>query len=42
MAAVDQHVSDLKALRAGDVLSIRTTLIGIKDRSLRFCARDDQ
>lgn len=36
MAAVDQHISYVKELRAGDVLSIRTTLVEFKERSLRF------
>ena len=36
MAAVDQHISYVKEVHAGDVLSIRTTLIEFKERSLRF------
>jgi acyl-CoA thioester hydrolase len=36
MAAVDQHISYLQELRAGDVVTIRTTLLELKERSLRF------
>ena len=36
MAAVDQHISYLRELHAGDVVTIRTTLIEIKQKSLRF------
>src|SRR5580692_5332033 len=36
MAAVDQHISYIEELRAGDVVTIRTTLIEFKEKSLRF------
>jgi len=36
MAAVDQHISYIEELRAGDLVTIRTTLIELKQRSLRF------
>ena len=36
MAAVDQHISYLKELHAGDVVTIRTTLLEIKEKSIRF------
>jgi acyl-CoA thioester hydrolase len=36
MAAVDQHLSYLQELRAGDVVSVRTTLLEIKEKSIRF------
>jgi acyl-CoA thioester hydrolase len=36
MAAVDQHISYLRELRAGDVVSVRTTLIGFKEKSVQF------
>jgi acyl-CoA thioesterase FadM len=39
MAAVDQHVSYIEELRAGDVVTIRTTLIEFKEKSLRFLLR---
>ena len=36
MAAVDQHISYIQELHAGDIVSVRTTLLEIKDKSLRF------
>lgn len=36
MAAVDQHISYIKELHAGDVVSVHTTLIEIKEKSIRF------
>jgi acyl-CoA thioester hydrolase len=36
MAAVDQHISYLQELHAGDVVSVQTTLIELKEKSLRF------
>lgn len=36
MAAVDQHISYLRELHAGDVVSVKTTLLEIKEKSLRF------
>jgi len=36
MAAVDQHISYMQELHAGDVVTIRTTLIEFKEKSLRF------
>ena len=36
MAAVDQHVSYIQELRVGDVVSVRTTLLEIKEKSIRF------
>ena len=36
MAAVDQQISYIEELRAGDVVTIRTTLIEFKEKSLRF------
>jgi acyl-CoA thioester hydrolase len=36
MAAVDQHISYLRELRAGDVVTVRTKLIEIKEKSIRF------
>lgn len=36
MAAVDQHTTYLQELRAGDVVTIRTRLIEIKEKSIRF------
>jgi acyl-CoA thioester hydrolase len=36
MAAVDQHISYLQELHAGAVVSVRTRLLEIKDKSLRF------
>ena len=36
MAAVDQHISYMQELRAGDIITIRTTLLEIKEKSIRF------
>lgn len=36
MAAVDQHISYERELHAGDVVSVRTTLLEIKEKSIRF------
>jgi acyl-CoA thioester hydrolase len=36
MAAVDQHISYLRELHAGDVVTIRTTLLEFREKSLRF------
>jgi acyl-CoA thioester hydrolase len=36
MAAVDQHISYLQELHAGAVVSVRTRLLEVKERSLRF------
>ncbi len=36
MAAVDQHLSYLRELHAGDVVTIRSELLEIGERSLRF------
>jgi acyl-CoA thioester hydrolase len=36
MAAVDQHISYIEELHTGDVVTIRTTLIEFKEKSLRF------
>lgn len=36
MAAVDQHISYMQELHAGDVVSVRTTLLEMKDKSMRF------
>lgn len=36
MAAVDQHISYLQELHAGDVVTVRTELLEIKEKSIRF------
>ncbi|MGD0185550.1 MAG: thioesterase family protein [Roseiarcus sp.] len=36
MAAVDQHISYIRELHAGDVVTVRTTLIGFKEKSVQF------
>jgi acyl-CoA thioester hydrolase len=36
MAAVDQHISYVQELHAGAVVSVRTRVLEVKDRSLRF------
>ncbi|MGO9686260.1 MAG: acyl-CoA thioesterase [Beijerinckiaceae bacterium] len=36
MAAVDQHISYIQELHAGDVVTVRTTLIGFKEKSVQF------
>ena len=36
MAAVDQHISYQRELHAGDVVTVKTTLLEIKERSILF------
>lgn len=36
MAAVDQHISYVQELHAGDIVTVRTTLLEFKDKSMRF------
>ncbi|MDD5333545.1 MAG: thioesterase family protein [Rhodoferax sp.] len=36
MAAVDQHISYLQELHAGDVVAVRSALIEVKEKSIRF------
>jgi acyl-CoA thioester hydrolase len=36
MAAVDQHISYIQELHAGDVVTVRTALLEFKEKSLRF------
>ena len=36
MAAVDQHISYIVELHAGDIVTIRTRLLEMKEKSLRF------
>jgi acyl-CoA thioester hydrolase len=36
MAAVDQHISYIQELHAGDVVSIHTALLETKAKSIRF------
>ena len=36
MAAVDQHISYMKELYAGDVISVHTGVLEIKEKSIRF------
>jgi acyl-CoA thioester hydrolase len=36
MAAVDQHISYVRELHAGAVVAVRTRVLEIKDRSMRF------
>jgi acyl-CoA thioester hydrolase len=36
MAAVDQQISYLRELHAGDVITVRTVLLEVKEKSLRF------
>jgi acyl-CoA thioester hydrolase len=36
MAAVDQHISYLQELQAGAVVSVRTRMLEVKERSVRF------
>jgi acyl-CoA thioester hydrolase len=36
MAAVDQHISYMQELHAGDVVTVRTTLLEVKEKSIRF------
>lgn len=44
MAAVDQHLSYKRELYAGDVITVRTEVLEVKEKSLRFAhemRRDD-
>lgn len=36
MAAVDQHIAYVKELRAGAVVSIRSSILEVKEKSIRF------
>ena len=36
MAAVDQHICYLKELHAGDVVSVRTQMLEVKEKTIRF------
>jgi len=36
MAAVEQHITYLQELHAGDVVTVRTMLVEIKEKSVRF------
>jgi acyl-CoA thioester hydrolase len=36
MAAVDQNISYIQEVHAGDVVTIRTTLLEFKEKSMRF------
>lgn len=36
MAAVEQQISYIRELRPGDVVTVRTTLIELKEKSMRF------
>ena len=36
MAAVDQHISYIKELHAGSVVTVRSTILEVKDKSIRF------
>ena len=36
MAAVDQHISYLRELRAGDVVTVRSAVLEVKEKSIRF------
>ena len=36
MAAVDQHISYMQELHAGDIITVRSVLLEIKEKSLRF------
>ena len=36
MAAVDQHISYVQELHAGDVVTVRSGVLEVKDKSLRF------
>ncbi len=37
MVAVEQHISYKRELRAGDVITIRSGILEIKDKVIRFC-----
>ena len=36
MAAVDQHISYIRELHAGDVVTVRTAVLEVKEKSIRF------
>ena len=36
MAAVDQHISYIREMHAGSVVSVRTALVGFKEKSIQF------
>lgn len=36
MAAVEQHIEYKRELRAGDIITIRSTVLEIKEKSIRF------
>jgi acyl-CoA thioester hydrolase len=36
MAAVDQHISYIREMRAGSVVSVRTALLGFKEKGIQF------
>lgn len=36
MAAVDQHISYMQELHAGDIVTVRSSLLEFKEKSLRF------
>lgn len=36
MVAVEQHIEYRRELRAGDVITVRSTLLEVKDKSIRF------
>ena len=36
MAAVDQHISYMQELHAGDIITVRSVLLEFKEKSLRF------
>ena len=43
MAAVEQHIRYDRELRAGDVVTVHSSVLEVKEKSLRFCheMRDD-
>jgi acyl-CoA thioester hydrolase len=36
MAAVDQHISYIRELQPGDVVTVRTTILEVREKSIRF------
>jgi acyl-CoA thioester hydrolase len=36
MATVDQHISYIREMHAGSVVSVRTALVGFKEKSIQF------
>ena len=36
MAAVDQHISYIQELQPGDVVTVQTTVLEVKEKSIRF------